>query len=390
MFSFNNIWKPGSAVIVHLEFVQEGLKLHAEKVRLKENQSPAAPEAFDDLAAVIAKFGKNIPYLLHVDGTGVLTRLVEFLPGYREQLIVNGDKDDFYFSAFNDGFEVAVSFFRKSLIREQLDYLKQEKIYVVEITCGIIPVLAACGDKESITFDYSVQVDNGRIVKLKRAETVQERSVVNGSFRTRKEAIREGLSAIQQEASEQFSGGLEPENRKAALEEYGQYSKFRFFGILTVTVILSALIGNYFYLNHLNQETAQLEADLMLNNDNLSLLDRLRQEKIRKEQLITTSGVNASEFISFYIDKVGESVPKSISLKTAYFFPLKEKLKEKKKVEINQQAIEISGFTPNSEILDDWMEQMNRFDWIKSVELLNYLKSEHANAEFKLLITLTQ
>lgn len=128
----------------------------------------------------------------------------------------------------------------------------------------------------------------------------------------------------------------------------------------------------------------------MLNNENLALLERLRQEKTRKEQLILSSGINASEFISFYIDRIGESVPGSISLKEVQVFPLKEKLKEKKKVEIQQEVIEIIGYTPGSEVLDNWMEKVNRFEWVKSVELINYLKSENVNAEFKLLITLEQ
>lgn len=388
MGSLPNIWGPGSLVVVHLEFSADGLQVRAVKMKLKENFTPAATERFEDLPAVIKKFGKSAPYALHVDGTGVLTRLVEFVPGYREQLIVNGDKDDFYFCAFEDSFQVAVSFFRKNLVAEQLERLRQNKVMVFGITCGIIPVLAACQETENIHFDYTLQIEKGRIRQLKRVEHPHEKSLVNHVFRTRTEAIQAGIAIAQLQSPETFSDGLDSELKRQAFEAYTQFSKFRFFGILTVTVILAALIGNYFYLNHLNQETAQLETDLMLNNENLSLLGRLEQEKTRKEQLISTSGTNAPAFISFYIDEIGACVPDRISLSEMLVFPLKQKLKDKQKTEINQQEIEISGFTPSSEILDDWMEKMNRFSWVGSVELINYLKSEHARAEFKLVITL--
>ena len=50
----------------------------------------------------------------------------------------------------------------------------------------------------------------------------------------------------------------------------------------------------------------------------------------------------------------------------------------------------IIGYTPNSQVLDDWMEKMNRYEWVESVELLNYLESTNSKAEFKLLISFSK
>ena len=49
---------------------------------------------------------------------------------------------------------------------------------------------------------------------------------------------------------------------------------------------------------------------------------------------------------------------------------LKENLKEKRKVEIVDDAIEIYGMTPGSQILDDWMERMERFAKILLAEVI--------------------
>ena len=73
-----------------------------------------------------------------------------------------------------------------------------------------------------------------------------------------------------------------------------------------------------------------------------------------------------------------------------HIFPLKERLKQKRKIEIDQESIEIKGFTNSSTILDDWMEKMNRFDWVERVELLNYSKLGEIQAEFKLYIRINK
>jgi hypothetical protein len=139
----------------------------------------------------------------------------------------------------------------------------------------------------------------------------------------------------------------------------------------------------------LNQQIADLEVELTLNNDNLSLLEKLKQERIRKELLVDNAGVYQKHFLTFYLDKIGGTIPAQIDLQELYLFPLKEALKEKRKVVFEKQTMHLVGTTPSSELLEEWMNKLNRFSWIKSVQLVNYLKSE-GNASFKLLITLQE
>src|SRR5690606_10658990 len=150
---------------------------------------------------------------------------------------------------------------------------------------------------------------------------------------------------------------IETYEDSARITEFKEYRKFKMLGIAGVSLILVLLVGNYFYLNSLNQEVADKEAELALNNSNLTILSQLEQEEIRKQQLLLTSGVAANHFVSFYLDKIGESVPKEIRLSEMIVFPLKEKLKDKRKVDVDQKKIEISGWTSDNVVLDDWIEQ---------------------------------
>ena len=71
-------------------------------------------------------------------------------------------------------------------------------------------------------------------------------------------------------------------------------------------------------------------------------------------------------------------------------FPLTENLKEKRKVEIDQSKIQISGWTSSNVVLDDWIETINREEWVKSVELINYQKINDKDALFNLIISMAK
>lgn len=387
---FKNSWKPGKLVIIQLELQPDGVQIHAGKWSRNalDKTSNAATLPFGSIADVIAKFGKSRAYAVHVQGIGVLTRKVEALAGFRDQLIVSGEKDDFHFTSYNDGQQVAVSFLRKTLLEPFLAPLREAKVFLLGISCGPIPLFLLLGENGEANFDFHLQLRNGQITGLSRNEQAQTRGICNGIFLEKHEAFDKAVLHSYVAPNAAYTNAYTPEQTADAFREYARFSQFRFFGLTLVSVILVLLLGNRMYMGRLNQEIVQLETDLSLSNENLALLDRMQLEKTRKEQLISSSGANANEFIAFYLDKTGESVPKSINLVEMYVFPIAEKLKQKQKVEINQERIEIIGNTASSEVLDDWIEKLNRFDWVKSVELINYLDIEQAMAEFKIIITL--
>lgn len=383
---WSNIWSPRSVVIVHIHFENGIIALEASLCHVHKKANPS--EKFETIEAVIARYGKEKPYALHVTGTGVLTRKVEFLPGYKEQLIVNGNKEEFYFTSFEDGIHVITSFFRKNSIEHIVSKLLELKITLLHISSGMVPALIFAEENDTISFDNIVQFEHGRIASIERNPSFNGRTLMKGIYQSTSDVISESILLTFQQTFSNLTTALPDDEKAKAYDNYKQYSQFRFFGVGIVSFVLIALLINYFYLNALNNQVADLEVSLTLNNDNLSLLEKLKQEKTRKSLLVESAGLYQKEFISYFLDKIVETVPSQLSLQSLQVFPLKENLKEKRKVEFYNTQIELSGTTPTSEILDDWMERMNRFSWVSSVELLNYLKSEKGDATFKLVILL--
>lgn len=380
-----SIWSPKNYVVVHAQYAGEQCMFSASVVT-KAGEVEKEPVEFESLELLVAHFGKSVAYWLHIDGTGVLSRIVETQSDYKRDLIINGNSDEFYFTTLPSEQTKLVSFVRKSVAEDLVNYFTTSKLFLVGISCGFTPIGVLLDATESISIDYLLERTNGTFVRLERLDEAKQKGYFQGNYYTKPTLIAKAIIAGVTDVNSLFEPFLFEKNQL----EFKEFSKFKKIGITSILSILLILIINYFYVNHLNTEIANKEQEISLSNSNLSILDKLKQEEIRKQQLVVNSGVVTTNFISFYLDEIGKDVPKDIRLSEMYVFPVKEKLKEKRKVEIDQTKIEILGWTKSNIVLDDWIERLNRQDWVKSVELLNYQKLANDESSFKMILFLAE
>lgn len=384
MFKLKNIWNPKKYVIVHCTY--NGLECKIEASQVKSNGEIIKDSIeVDSFESLISTFGKYASYWLHIDGSGVLTRIVDSHADYKRDLIINGNPDDFYFSCVSTSQSRLVSFVRRTVPEEIVTYFVLNKLFLVGLSCGFAPFGKLVEENKEFTLDYSVKLKNGQFEQLERMESVPRRVQIDGEFLNKNGLLGKLLFG---EIENDFL--LDYYQFENQLKENKEFNQFKFVGISSVAIIFVIVFSNYFYLNYLNDQVATKELELNLNSSNLSILENLNQEELRKQQLVLSSGVSTTHFVSFYLDEIGKSVPKNIRLSELYAFPLVEKLKEKRKVEIEKTKIEITGWTDNNVILDDWIESIDRNDWVKSVELMNYQKLANNESSFKLIIFLAQ
>ncbi len=376
-------------VVVFLHLRKEGNLLTACQYK-KDGTAMQSLETFESVQALLKKFGNSKAYWLQVEGSGVLSRLVDRASGYKDDLIINGDKDDFYFSSITDGEKSIVSFVRKNTVSAIEEAFKEAKVHLLGLSCGIVPSVMAVGASGLLKGEFEVELRNEKILRFERKEHVKEQVICNDRYMSPQDVTGEGILGSFNAGNMVVDFCWTYELVKTAKEEYVQHKRFNVIGVGSIFCVFLIVLVNYFYINQLNQEVAELEQELSLSNNNLSLLGQLEQERTRKEQLVETSGFTGNNFISYYLDKIGQSVPNSITLTTMDVFPLVEKLKEKQKVSVDTKKVQLSGLTASSVVLDDWIEKMNRFSWVKTIEVVNYSKISDAQAEFDLLLTLSK
>jgi len=368
-------------ILVHLQTEQDKFSIVAGKVRMNQTQTTVDWKTVESAEALIKAFGKHHPYIIHVNGFGVLTRTVENAPGYRESLLVAGNESEFYFTDYTFHGKIAISFVRKSILADFVTTLNQQKVHLHGIFVGPIPIVAGKEHYELRQSEYEVSIKNGELIRLDRNTEDHKIGLL--------EYIQRNLdAALYKTPVEHYRQGMEDEVLDAAKSQYREYLRFVYLGLGITGFFLIALISNYFYVNHLNQKAADLEAEISTYGPNFSMIDQLRQEKNRKLMLIENSGIQSKHYISFYLDEIGQSVPSAITLSLLEPFPLKEPLKPKKKLEMEMQIIRIKGQCNNSQVLDDWMEALEKKEWMQGVELMNYARQGEALAEFELKLNI--
>lgn len=384
----SNIWNPKELVVVFVQLNKDGNKYSAAIANMKKDIGQITIAEFDSIDVLFKKFGNSRAYWIHVIGSGVLTRLSDRVSGYKDDLIINGDKNDFMFTSYTDGEKSAVSFVRRKAYEHEQETFQTLKAHIVGFSCGPTPIFEILDANEIYKGEFLLSKSNNLIKDCSRREQSDLIDFFRGEKLSELQVVAFAICKGFNQQGTNLEIGLSNELSNEHLEEYREHRKFNVLGVGGILIILLLVVGNYFYINHLNNNIAQLEADLTLSNDNLSLLDRLDQEKSRKEQLIENSGFMGNKYISFFLDKIGVSVPGSIYLKTLYVFPTTEKLKEKRRVLVDSKRIEIEGTTSSNVVLDDWIEKLNRYEWVQSVEVLNYTKVDEQKAQFKLLMIL--
>lgn len=378
---------PRKFVYVQLQLEQQEWQIRYVVVATKNLPDKVEWTTVDSAVELLKKAGKNLPYVLHFRGFGVLTRIVENVPNFKETLLVNGHEEDFYFNSMAFRGTIAVSFLRVSLVQAFMDELTAAKAFIWGLHAGPIPLLALL-DRQDTTaqLDFTIEIANSDIRKLERNTGDEKRLAVPAGFLSTDEAYVNAFRELMAYETEGYEDGLPESFRTETRGNYKEFMRFVKLGVGMLSIFFFALLGNYFYVNHLNNKAAQLESDIAGFGEDLALIDRLEQEKSRKVVLVDNSGIQSSRYLTFYLDELGASVPASIQLEMLEAFPLTEALKPKRKVELNRQQISIIGYSSNSKVLDDWMEQLEQKKWVAGVELMNYVRINDKKATFNLLV----
>lgn len=351
-------------------------------VCISEHTGAQEPVAFNSIEEIIKKAGKNNPYVIHVRGAGILARSVENAPNFRERLLVSGREDEFYFNSYERSGSILVSFARKHVIDQFLEPIEAVKGFIWSLYIGPAVLPFKTDGQSSVQADYHVSFPSESSVNISKSEVLLSENQIT-------KAYLDSISnhVFQKGASETvFHQAIDEKKISQTKSEYADFKQFKIIGLSILSFFLVALTANYFIVNHLNQVAADYEMEIAGYQDNFAIIDRTRQEQQRKQVLFQNSGIQSGHLLSYYADDIGTTVPKDIQFTTMELFPLVQPLKPKHKVETDQSAIIIKGITLNSRILDDWMEDLEKKDWIKSVEVINYSRLDNQNSIFHIII----
>lgn len=318
----------------------------------------------------------NLPVLLHFEGKGILNKKFNRNTNYHQEVVLNGNTDEFYFTDYVEEDTVYTSVVRRAMVQNILERLKKEKVFVVGVSSGpfiVMSIYEYLKTDDLQTSFYKLTVKNEQLSKYNGTDSHESRLYKIGSKSVENTAISAlAHAALFFQPSSKIILPKKSEELKDNIEESNQKVLFKQFGFSLMTFFLIALFANFLYLKHLNRKHQSNVILLAKHTETFSQISNLEEEKTRKETLLRTSGILTKKYISFYLATVSNSAPKEVTFTEFIVKPTKEEVKNKYKIEVDNQQLTIKGMTKSSQYLSEWITDLQAFDWIRKVEIEEY------------------
>ena len=326
-------------------------------------------------ADLAKEIGTRHPVLLHFTGKGILNRKIKREENYRHSILLNAQLNDFYFSDYLEEKVVYSSVIRKTVVDDVMTQLARNKLNVIGISSGpfiTVPFVSFFDRQTFVSDDVELFTEKG-LIKSHQKIADPHGCVMIGDTRIDFDvlgAVARGAAFFKD------SGKLVLADDDPVflvnLEEAKQKSIFFRFGMFTMVFFLALLAANYFYLGHLNDKIENNFVILAEFEEQLGELSLLQEEKERKENLLRSSGLLSTRFLSFYLAELSNSVPADISFETVTVRPLMNEIKKKQKIEFYDHLVQVTGYSKTSDILSRWIEELKKEEWLSKVDILDY------------------
>lgn len=387
-----NISIPESINIVNVSFSNEGLKYSCAKAKFFKGKTSFSKEFidFEDVKAIIKKFGLNIPYVISFQGKGILTKSFS-LNDFAISKVIHGENpESFYFNQIQSSDKVFISFCRRRIIDEVLLEFNKTGCLIIDYGLEFLDI-----NSISNFHNRSIQINNKEYVFVeeelvefnKTDKRVSDYIDLNGKTIGRNELNGVGIATSNNIKSKKVEKTSISWISKNSGTENKQRKIFHGLGLTILAFFLIALVGNFLYLDHLNEKIVLKNNELDVHRNSIEELSVLKKEERRKKLVLKHSGLLNPNYLSFYTHEIGQSVPNEIQLLNVKIHPIDD-VKKEKKLDILERSINISGQSSNSLSVQKWMDELNSRDWVLKIELKNYKRNKYDIGEFELEITL--
>ena len=150
-----------------------------------------------------------------------------------------------------------------------------------------------------------------------------------------------------------------------------------------ISAILIALLINFLFFSSYYNELEQLRQDYQTELIRKSQIEK-NKIALRKSRLIASSILGSKDSkVSFYLNRITSSAPKSVLFENYHFQPLIKTLKQGKELEIEDKVLIIQGRTKDKAGFSDWLKQLQAFSWISDLNIEDFRNTSGPNSFFK-------
>ena len=338
------------------------------------------------------KLPKHQHIVLIVNNEKVLSKTIENKQTDTLKLVYsafpNINLDDFYFEVLSQKGTHFINICRKDYIKTLVDTYAKHHLLILNISLGnhsLSNLVDFLNEKIIYSSNAKIILENNDILQIEKGSVASESYDINGSRVTNDQLLS-------------FSGALQPilknntantnfTTEKKRLED--SYKQTRFFNLFMKfggLFILGLLLINFFIFNHHFENVNELEQVSEINQSTKTQIHILNETVSKKQKMIDDLLKNNGSKSSFYSHTIIESLPKTILLSDYHFQPLLRRIKEDTPIELSEDYILVSGSSIKSSDFSEWINHLEKMEWIAKVSIIEYRNTNSKKSEFKISI----
>lgn len=341
---------------------------------------------------------RNIPVVLSLHGKGVLVKKLSSAQPVDQAKIVqtvlpNAQPGDFYVQQTPSPQGDWVSLVRRSQADEILAKLYADGFGVIRIALGPFALEPL---SDWMDTDQPVQAGRYTLGVVRGAiATVSSGEQVPGAISRLGDESIGGQFLLSYAAAFNFLLKMESSRLEVpAVDQHREeqlYKKlFRIAGWAALLFFLLLLMINFATFTYLHTRKQELDSRNHGYRERMNNHEKVKRQLSEKERFLDETGWMEASHLSYYADRLAAGVPSSIRLTAMELNPLDKKQSERNKtVQFDTDRILISGTSQSSGDLNNWIKEMKKQSWAKTVNITDYTFNEREKAgEFKLSIDL--
>ncbi|MCF6168802.1 hypothetical protein [Lutibacter sp.] len=298
---------------------------------------------------------------------------------------------DFYYEIVQLEESTYISICRKEYIEKLINDYKQNNINIIGFTLGNNSATHLLSFIEKTNFSTSntiISIGKNQLKSIDLNDRIDETSYVINGIEISNTYIL-ALASVIAYYTNSTSTSSNFKNYNVSILKYYTQKRFFSLGLKTgLALLFISLLINFLYFDFYNKKIENLTQKTQINQSQKEQLLLLNSELSSKKKLVGDIINSTASKTSLYFDLIGLIVPNTILLGSMKYQPILKNIEEQKKIVLNSQTLFIKGSSSNSKNFSTWIKNLENFDWINSVDIVDYGIGKKTNTMFELRIVL--
>ncbi len=152
-------------------------------------------------------------------------------------------------------------------------------------------------------------------------------------------------------------------------------------GMLFLSLIINALLFNGYY-----NELESLQEQASLVESHKAKYTQKQKEVEQKENIVNNILLSGGSKSGFYLNRIMDSQPESVQFSLFEYQPLEKSIRPDKTISYQINEIKLEGESMDKQLFNNWIQQLDRLNWVDEVSTYKYSETSARVAEFGIII----